>query len=223
MSTMCSDGSMNETKENCIICNPDKLADLVKTAINTKGNIMESHEFYEMNKLHGNLRHGFQTPDEIEYLLAKEWTEPREIRQFLIAVSPENKLSSSGYPLPNGNFYPTFGHKVVYGWLNHGNLQGAMIDLYKKDAHYNGNNEYMLATWLELDMYSINKIAMDVAMDLQLPSKSLYWNASTRLVDEDLTAMELAKDMIAQGFKVFYTCDYNLTTWLEKVQTENLS
>ena len=210
-------GSLRKTNEICIICNTHKLADLVKTATNTKGSIMESHEFYEMNKFHGNLRHGFQTHDEIEYLLAKGWTEPREIHQFLIAVSPESKLSSTGYPLPNGDFYPSFGHKVVYGWLNHGNLQGAMIDLYKNDAHYNLNNPFMLSTWLDLDIYSINKIAMDVAMDLQLPSESLFWNASTRLVNEDLTAMELAKDMIAQGFKVFYTCDYN------EVQTANMS
>jgi hypothetical protein len=173
--------------------------------------------FYDMNKLHDNLRHGFQTVDEIEYLLAKGWTESREIHQFLIAVSPESELSLEGYPLPNGDFYPSFGHKVIYGWLNHGNLQGAMIELYKKNAHYNPNNEYMLATWLELDIDSVEEIERNVALDLQIPSKSVFWNVSTRLLDEDLTAMELAKNMIAQGFKVFYTCDYN------EVQTGNMS
>lgn len=185
--------------------------------------IMESYaklertrKFYEMNKLHDNLRHGFHTVDEIEYLLAKEWTEPREIHQFLIAVSPESKLSSAGYPLPNGDSYPSFGHKVFYGWLNHGNLQGAMIELYKKNAHYNPNNSYMLATWLELDIDAVEEIERDVALDLQIPNKSIFWNASTRLLEEDLTAMNLAKDILHKEFKVFYTCDYN------EAQTANL-
>jgi hypothetical protein len=164
-------------------------------------------EFYQQNKAHGNLRRGFSTPDEIKYLVEKAEWDDKEIRGYLVAVPPGAPISKWETPLPSGGEYPSFGYQILYGWLNHGNLQGKMIEIYQKSKFYNPNNKHMIVTWVELDQYNLDNIAMDVAMDLQKENESHFWNKSYRMVNEDLSAMELAKQAVGEGYRIFYTCD----------------
>ena len=164
-------------------------------------------EFYEMNKTQGNLRRGFSNPDEIKYLVEKADWDDKEIRGYLVAVPPGAPISKWETPLPSGGEYPSFGYQILYGWLNHGNLQGKMIEIYRKSKFYNPNNKHMIVTWVELDQYHLDDIAMEVAMDLQKENESHFWNKSYRMVNEDLAAMELAKQAVGEGYRIFYTCD----------------
>lgn len=164
-------------------------------------------DYYEMNKAHGNLRRGFSKPDEIKYLVEKADWDDKEIRGYLVAVPPGAPISKWETPLPSGGEYPSFGYQILYGWLNHGNLQGKMIEIYRKSKFYNPNNKHMIVTWVELDQYHLDDIAMEVAMDLQKENESHFWNKSFRMVNEDLTAMELAKQAVGEGYRIFYTCD----------------
>lgn len=167
-------------------------------------------EFYEQNKTDNNLRRGFKTTDEINYLVEKSDWETKEIRGYLIAVPANAPMSKWQTPLPVGDAYPSFGHQILYGWLNHGNLQGKMVELYKKSRFYNPNNNLMIVTWVELDQYDLEEIANEVAMDLQKENESHFWNKSYRMVNEDLTAMELAKQAVGEGYRIFYTCDTHM-------------
>ena len=164
-------------------------------------------EFYEMNKAYGNLRRGFSTPDEIKYLVEKPEWDDKEIRGYLVAVPPGAPMSKWETPLPSGGEYPSFGYQILYGWLNHGNLQGKMIEIYRKSKFYNPNNKHMIVTWVELNQFDLEEIANEVAMDLQKENESHFWNKSFRMVNEDLTAMELAKQAVGEGYRIFYTCD----------------
>ena len=164
-------------------------------------------EFYDQNKRHGNLRRGFSTQDEIKYLVEKPEWDDKEIRGYLIATPPNAPMSKWETPLPSGGEYPSFGYQILYGWLNHGNLQGKMIEIYRKSKFYNPNNKHMIVTWVELDQYHLDDIAMEVAMDLQKENESHFWNKSYRMVNEDLRAMELAKQAVGEGYRIFYTCD----------------
>lgn len=164
-------------------------------------------EFYEMNKAYGNLRRGFSTPDEIKYLVEKPEWDDKEIRGYLVAVPPGAPISKWETPLPSGGEYPSFGYQILYGWLNHGNLQGKMIEIYRKSKFYNPNNKHMIVTWVELNQFDLEEIANEVAMDLQKENESHFWNKSFRMVNEDLTAMELAKQAVGEGYRIFYTCD----------------
>jgi hypothetical protein len=164
-------------------------------------------DYYETNKAHGNLRRGFSTPDEIKYLVEKAEWDDKEIRGYLVAVPDNAPMSKWETPLPSGGEYPSFGYQILYGWLNHGNLQGKMIEIYQKSKFYNPNNKHMIVTWVELDQYDLDNIAMDVAMDLQKENESHFWNKSFRMVNEDLSAMELAKQAVEEGYRIFYTCD----------------
>jgi len=164
-------------------------------------------EYHEAQKAGGNLRRGFSTLEEIDFLVNKPDWDDKEIRGYLVAVPPEAPMSKLETPLPAGGEYPSFGYQILYGWLNHGNLQGKMIELYKKSRFYNPNNQYMIVTWVELDKYDLDEIAMEVAMDLQKENESHFWNKSYRMVNEDLSAMELAKQAVEEGYRIFYTCD----------------
>jgi hypothetical protein len=164
-------------------------------------------DYDETNKAHGNLRRGFSTPDEIKYLVEKPDWEDKEIRQYLIAMPPGAPMSKWETPLPSGGEYPSFGYQILYGWLNHGNLQGKMIELYEKSKFYNPNNKHMIVTWVELNRFDLEEIATEVAMDLQKENESYFWNKSYRMVNEDLSAMELAKQAVEEGYRIFYTCD----------------
>jgi len=108
-------------------------------------------EYHEAQKAGGNLRRGFSTLEEIDFLVNKPDWDDKEIRGYLVAVPPEAPMSKLETPLPAGGEYPSFGYQILYGWLNHGNLQGKMIELYKKSRFYNPNNQYMIVTWVELD------------------------------------------------------------------------
>jgi len=44
-------------------------------------------------------------------------------------------------------------------------------------------------------------------MDLQKENESHFWHKSFRMVNEDLSAMELAKQAVGEGYRIFYTCD----------------
>lgn len=167
-------------------------------------------EYHEANKAGGNLRRGFKTPGEIKFLVEKPDWEDKEIRAYLVAVPEGAPMSTWETPLPAGGEYPSFGYQILYGWLDHGNLQGKMVEIYKKSKHYNPANNHMIVTWLELDQYDINDIATEVAMDLQQDSESFFWNKSYRMVEEDLTAMNLAKQAVGEGYRIFYTCDTRL-------------
>jgi hypothetical protein len=167
-------------------------------------------EYHEANREGQNLRRGFQTVDEIQFLIQKPDWENKEIRAYIIAVPEGAPMSKWETPLPVGGEYPSFGYEILYGWLNHGNLQGKMVEIYKKSQNYNPMNNHMIVTWLELDRYDLDEIATEVAMDMQQDSESLFWNRSYRMVNEDLTAMELAKKAVEKGYRIFYTCDTNL-------------
>ncbi len=164
-------------------------------------------DYDETNKHYGNLRRGFSTPDEIKYLVEKAEWDDKEIRGYLVAVPPGAPISKWETPLPSGGEYPSFGYQILYGWLNHGNLQGKMIEIYQKSKFYNPNNKHMIVTWVELNQFDLEEIAMDVAMDLQKENESHFWNKSFRMVNEDLSAMELAKQAVGEGYRIFYTCD----------------
>jgi len=164
-------------------------------------------DYYETNKAYGNLRRGFSTPDEIKYLVEKAEWDDKEIRGYLVAVPPGAPISKWETPLPSGGEYPSFGYQILYGWLNHGNIQGKMIEIYQKSKFYNPNNKHMLVTWVELNQFDLEEIATEVAMDLQRESESHFWEKSYRMVNEDLAAMELAKQAVGEGYRIFYTCD----------------
>jgi hypothetical protein len=164
-------------------------------------------DYDETNKAYGNLRRGFSTPDEIKYLVEKAEWEDKEIRGYLVAVPPGAPISKWETPLPSGGEYPSFGYQILYGWLNHGNLQGKMIEIYQKSKFYNPNNKHMIVTWVELNQFDLEEIANEVAMDLQKENESHFWQKSYRMVNEDLAAMELAKQAVGEGYRIFYTCD----------------
>jgi len=164
-------------------------------------------DYDETNKAYGNLRRGFSTPDEIKYLVEKAEWDDKEIRGYLVAVPDNAPMSRWETPLPSGGEYPSFGYQILYGWLNHGNLQGKMIEIYQKSKFYNPNNKHMIVTWVELNRFDLEEIAMEVAMDLQKENESHFWNKSYRMVNEDLSAMELAKQAVEEGYRIFYTCD----------------
>jgi hypothetical protein len=65
----------------------------------------------------------------------------------------------------------------------------------------------MIVTWVELNRFDLEEIATEVAMDLQKENESYFWNKSYRMVNEDLSAMELAKQAVEEGYRIFYTCD----------------
>jgi hypothetical protein len=65
----------------------------------------------------------------------------------------------------------------------------------------------MIVTWVELNRFDLEEIATEVAMDLQKENESHFWNKSFRMVNEDLSAMALAKQAVEEGYRIFYTCD----------------
>ena len=158
-------------------------------------------------KAHENLRRGFETTDEINYLVEKKDWKAKEIRGYLLAVPENAPMNKWGNPLPSGGEYPSFGHQILYGWLNHGNLQGKMVELYKRHPAYNPNNPMMIATWVELDQYDLDEISNEVILDLQKENETYLWGKSFRMVNEDLKAMQMATQAIGEGYRIFYTCD----------------
>lgn len=146
-------------------------------------------------------------------LLSKDWT-AKEIRQYVIAVDPSLQTSRMGYPLPNGKFaknmqYPIFGHIPVWSWINHGNLNGFMVEIYRDCKQYNPNNPYMISTWLELDEGLVVDVLEATTLDLQMPSSSPWWNESHRL-PADITACAEMLKYLMEGYKLFYTYDIDL-------------
>lgn len=145
-------------------------------------------------------------------LLSKDWTR-KEIRQYVIAVDPTLQTSRMGYPLPNGKFgtlkYPMFGHIPVWSWINHGNLNGFLVEVYRDCKQYNPNNPYMISTWLELDENLVIDVLEATTLDLQMPSSSPWWNESHRLSTDISACAEMLKYLM-EGYKLFYTYDIEM-------------